>query len=139
MFLTEQDYVVVGEQALKVLKQSSDENRERAEAFAQEEIAGYLRGRYDVNAVFEAEDSERNQAIVMYMCDVALYHMVSWLPGRMGFDIREIRYKRAIEWLKDVQAGKTMPDIPTVTGPNGEEDINNPIRFNAGERNNYSW
>lgn len=139
MFLTQDDYVVVGDSALKVLQQSSDENRGKAEGFAQEEISGYLRSRYDVEKVFSAIGEDRNQVIVMYMCDIALYHMVSWLPNRMGWDVREARYKRAIEWLTGVQAGKITPAIPTITGPDGEEDYNNPIRYNAGERNKYSW
>ncbi|MDR3140432.1 MAG: DUF1320 domain-containing protein [Tannerellaceae bacterium] len=139
MFLTRDDYIVVGDSALKVLQQSSDENRGRAEDFAREEISGYLRSRYDVGNVFSVTGDERNPVIVMYMCDIALYHMVSWLPQRMGWEIREIRYKRAIEWLKDVQAGKTSPDILTITGPDGEEDYNNPVRYNPGERNRYNW
>lgn len=139
MFLTRDDYVVVGDSALKVLQQSSDENRTKAEGFAREEISGYLRSRYDVGKVFSAIGDDRNESIVMYMCDIALYHMVSWLPSRMGFELRETRYKRAMEWLKDVQAGKTSPDIPTITGPDGEEDYNNPIRYNPGERNRYNW
>ena len=48
MFVTEEDYrVVIGDTALKVISQVSTENRANAEAEAQEEIAGYLRPKYD--------------------------------------------------------------------------------------------
>ena len=40
MFITDQDYkVVIGDNALRVVSQTSEENRANAEAEAQEEIA----------------------------------------------------------------------------------------------------
>ena len=73
MFITEEDYrVVVGENALKIISQVSAENRNNAEAQAQEEIASYLRPKYDCKAVFAAEGEHRNRLIVMFTCDIAL-------------------------------------------------------------------
>lgn len=118
-FVTEDDYIVVGSEALKIIQQSKAENRNRAELAAREEISGYLRERYDVARIFAAKDIGRNMQIVLYYCDIALYHMVCWLPGRAGLEIREKRYKQATEWLEKVQSGKTMPDLPTLTGPAG--------------------
>lgn len=140
MFITDEDYkVMVGEKSFEVINQSSEENRQRAEKMAIEEIKGYLRPRYDVEAVFEAEGEARNDQIVMRVCDVALYHMVSWLPNKMGYEIREIRYKMAIDYLDKVQKGTVTPDLPTIKGENGEEDIYNPIRFGSGKANRYDW
>ena len=52
MFITEEDYrVVIGENALKVVSQASQEIRDNAELEACEEIAGYLRPKYDTEAV----------------------------------------------------------------------------------------
>lgn len=138
-FVNEEDYVTVGADALKVLQQSSPEKRALAERAAQEEISGYLRGRYDMERTFELTAEQRNSQLVMYYCDIALYHLVSWLPSRMGYEIREVRYKRAIEWLESVQRGGVMPDLPTPRGKNGEEDIYNPIRYGAGQKNRYDW
>ena len=74
MFITEEDYrVVVGENALKVISRTSAENRTNAEHEAQEEIASYLRPKYDCPAVFAAEGEKRNKLIVMFTCDIALY------------------------------------------------------------------
>lgn len=113
MFITEEDYkVVIGDTALKVISQVSAENRTNAEAEAREEISGYLRPKYDCEAVFTAEDDDRNRLVVMYTCDIALYHMSAAMPQKMGSEIREERYKRAIEWLEGVQAGKIIPDLP---------------------------
>ena len=67
MFITEEDYkVVIGDNALKVISQVSPENRTNAEAEAREEIAGYLRPKYDCTAIFSAQDEHRNRLIVMY-------------------------------------------------------------------------
>lgn len=139
MFVTEEDYIMVGADSLKVLQQSDPDKRRMAELSAQEEISSYLRSRYDVETTFAATAAERNSQIVMYYCDIALYHMSSWLPGRMGFEIREKRYETAMKWLDKVQAGKVIPALPTITGPAGEEDYNNPIRYGAGQKNNYDW
>lgn len=138
-FVTEDDYIVVGSDALKVIQQSDEGKRHLSEQAAQEEIGGYLRGRYDTKKIFASRDIERNMQIVLYFCDIALYHMVCWLPGRLGLEIREKRYKQAIEWLERVQAGKVVPELPTLTGPAGEEDYYNPIRYGAGQKNNYDW
>ena len=70
--------------------------------------------------MFSAEGDARNRLIVMYTCDIALYHMSASVPQKMGVEIREERYKRAIEWLKDVQAGIIIPDLPPAVDEDGE-------------------
>lgn len=120
MFITEEDYkVVIGDTTLKVISQVSAENRTNAEAEAREEISGYLRPKYDCEAVFTAEGDDRNRLVVMYTCDIALYHMSAAMPQKMGSEIREERYKRAIEWLEGVQAGKIIPDLPLAVDGDG--------------------
>lgn len=119
MFITDQDYkVVIGEQALKVISQVSENNRINAEQEAIEEISSYLRPKYDTNAVFTNID--RNSLIVMYACDIALYHMAASAPQKMGMEIRKERYERAIKWLEGVQAGKIVPDLPLATDQEGQ-------------------
>lgn len=120
MFITNQDYkVVIGEQALKVVSQVSQENRANAETEAVEEISGYLRPKYDTDAIFSATGTERNKLIVMYTCDIALYHMAASAPQKMGMEIRKERYERAVKWLEGVQAGKIVPDLPLATDDDG--------------------
>ena len=113
MFITEEDYkIVIGDAALKVISQTDEINRANAEAEAIEEISGYLRPKYDCVGIFTTEGEQRNRQLVMYVCDMALYHMVSAMPQRMGYEIRKERYDRAIKWLEGVQAGKIVPDLP---------------------------
>lgn len=121
MFITEEDYkVVIGDTALKVISQTDEANRNNAEAEAQEEISGYLRPKYDCEAIFSAEGNERSRQIVMYTCDIALYHMVSAMPQKMGSEIRKERYDRAIKWLEGVQAEKIIPDLPLAVNAEGK-------------------
>jgi phage gp36-like protein len=139
MFLTENDYIVASADSLNIFQQSTSQKREQAEKMAIEEIAGYLRSRYDTDLIFSATSDNRNDIIVMYTCDIALYHLVSWLPNKMGRDIRKERYDRAVKWLEEVQAGKVTPNLPTCTGENGENDVNNPIKWGSEKSNTYIW
>lgn len=139
MFLTKDDFKAVCDpQTLEVIDQTDDENLQRAISYAQEEVASYLRSRYNITQAYQAEQSDRNPQLVMILCDVALYHLVAWLPKRIGFDIREVRYNNAISWLKDVQAGKASPDLPLLTNEQGEE-IGNPVRYGGIEKSQYVW
>jgi phage gp36-like protein len=140
MFITDEDYITVaGKDSLKVLQQHDVKNLQRAEQAAIDEVKMYLNSRYDTDLIFSAEGNERSALIVMATVDIALYHLVSSAPSRMGYEIREIRYKRAIELLKDTQRGNVAADLPTKIGQDGEEDIYNPVRFNPGQKNNYDW
>jgi len=57
----------------------------------------------------------------------------------MGNEVREKRYKDALDYLKEIQAGRITPDIPTITGPSGEEDYHNPVRYGSATKNDYIW
>ncbi len=121
MFIEEYDYkVVVGDTALKIIAQANPDNLNVAEAEAIEEISGYLRPKYDCAKIFAAEGADRNRQVLMYACDIALYHLASSLPNRMGMDIRKERYDRAIEWLKGVQSGTVIPDLPLALDEDGQ-------------------
>ena len=139
MFLTEEDYIVASNTALSVLQQCSQDKRETAERMAIEALSGYLRSRHDVKKIFAATGNGRNSVVVLRTCDVALYHLSAWLPNKMGHEIRLERYELALKWLEGVQAGKITPDLPTVTGEDGEEDVNNPVKWGSGKSNTYIW
>lgn len=139
MFITDQDYqVVIGEQALKVVSQVSTENRANAETEAVEEIAGYLRPKYDTDAIFNTSGDDRNRLIVMYTCDIAIYHMAASVPQKMGMEIRKERYERAIKWLEGVQAGKIVPDLPLATDESGNP-TGIPFVYGSQKKLHHNW
>ena len=139
MFITDEDYkVVIGEQALKVVSQVSQENRANAETEAMEEIAGYLRPKYNTEAVFSAAGTDRNRLVVMYTCDIALYHMAASTPQKMGMEIRKERYERAVKWLEGVQAGKIVPDLPLAMDEYGEP-VGMPMVYGCQKKLKHNW
>ena len=139
MFITEEDYIQVGAEALKIMQQSSEDNRLAAEKRALARIASALRGRYDIEQAFAATGDGRDLELVGCAVDIALWHMAAALPQRMGSEVREERYKAALDYLKDIQAGRVAPDIPLLEGPDGEEDCNNPVRYGSEHKNQYIW
>ena len=159
-FITREDFkAVADDKTLNVINQADSANLDRAVGYAIDEISGYLRAMepsktgiqpYDIEAIFNTpsplscgeglgeRSDERNKQLVMYTCDVALYHLISWLPQKMGFEIRQIRYERAISWLEDVQAGKVILDVPLVSESENEND-QNPIRWGSWIKNKYDY
>ncbi|HRS18723.1 MAG TPA: DUF1320 family protein [Bacteroidales bacterium] len=139
-FLEITDYkAVADDKTLSVIHQQSTTNLQRAEKYAAEEVSSYLRSKYNMTQAFALTGDNRNQQLVMIMCDIALYHLISWLPLKMGFEIREIRYKRAIEWLESVQAGKASPELPPLIDSETGEDIGNPMKWGSMNKNKYDW
>lgn len=139
MFITDEDYkVVIGDQALKVVSQVSQENQANAETEAMEEIAGYLRPKYNTEAVFSAAGTDRNRLVVMYTCDIALYHMAASTPQKMGMEIRKERYERAVKWLEGVQAGKIVPDLPLAMDEYGEP-VGMPMVYGCQKKLKHNW
>ena len=140
MTLTESDYkVVIGENGYKAISQVSQENVHTAEREAQEEMAGYLRPKYDVNAIFSTEGNQRNSLIVMYLCDIALYHLSASLPQKMGSEIRKERYERAVKWLEGVQAGKIVPDLPISVNSEGYRADGATVTFKSNKKIHHDW
>ena len=139
MFITDEDYkIVIGDNALRIVSQVSAENRANAEKEAIEEISGYLRPKYDCPAIFSAEGDSRNSTVVMYACDIALYHMAASLPQKMGMEIRKERYERAIKWLEGVQAEKILPDLPLVVDENGEP-VGFLFKYSSQQKLKHNW
>lgn len=142
MFLTVDDYRVITSPAdLDIICQSSDEIRQQAERVAMEEIAGYVRSRYDIDSAFAQSDIARNPLLVQLTVCIALWWLGQWLPGMMGADMRQDLYDNAISRLKDIQAGKFTPDFPeyplssSPSSPSG----NNPMSYGSMKRNGWDW
>lgn len=70
-----------------------------------QEMRSYLSGRYDCNAIFSAEGSMRNQLVLMMAIDIAIYHIFCIHNPQKLSQIRQDRYDRAVEWLRQVNKG----------------------------------
>lgn len=142
MFLTEDDYRVVTCPAdLAIICQSSDEIRQMAERTAMEEVAGYVRTRYDIDTAYSKTDIQRNPLLVQLTVSIALWWLGQWLPGMMGGEMRQTLYDNAISRLKDIQKGKFTPDLPEYPD-GGDPDSGwggNPMRYGSMKKNGYDW
>ena len=138
MYVTEDDYVVIGADALAILQKSETSRREVAERSAAEEITGYLGARYDMAAEFAKNDIHRNTKVVMVFCDLALYDLVCSLPQRMGYEIRKQRRDDAVKWLE--AAKRQTLNLPTYTSGDGKEtDTGNPIKWGSMDKMTNDW
>ncbi len=138
MYVTEDDYVVIGTEALTILQKSDASRREVAERSAAEEITGYLGARYDMQAEFTRTDMERNTKVVLVFCDLALYDLVCSLPQRMGYEIRKQRRDDAIKWLE--AAKRQNLNLPTYQSEDGrQKDEGNPIKWGSMNKMKNDW
>lgn len=138
MYVTENDYVVIGADALTILQKSDASRREVAERSAAEEITGYLGARYDMQAEFARTDMERNSKVVLVFCDLVLYDLICSLPQRMGYEIRKQRKDDAIKWLD--AAKRQNLNLPTYLSEDGRQtDEGNPIKWGSMQKMTNDW
>ena len=76
----------------------------------------------------------RDQQLVMYMIDIALYHVHSRIAPRNIPELRVKRYDDAIAWLKMAARGEITAQIPLIQPKQG-----NRIRFGGCIRNINSY
>lgn len=139
MFLTVEDYRSVCDDFEFEQITHSPETREAAETAAMEQIASYLRSRYDIERAFTQQGECRNAMLVQCAVNIALWLMVHRLPQSMGHERRECLYNDAVKWLRDVQASKASPDLPLYISSDGSTDTHNPIRSGCMPPNRYDY
>lgn len=139
-FLTLEDYRSVCDDYEFDVISGNSEARAAAEVAAMEQVASYLRHRYDIARQFAASGSDRNPMLVQCCVNISLWLMVHRLPQNMGHERRECLYNDAIKWLRDIQAGKASPDLPTYENEDGSDtDARNPIRSGGMAPQRYDW
>lgn len=110
-FINPEDYdASIHGEILSRLTRDDDAIVEICEDRAIAEMRGYLSARYDVDAIFSAEGSARNQLILMMAIDIAVYHLHSIHNPQKMSQTRKDRYERAVEWLKQVAGFKITID-----------------------------
>lgn len=136
-FLTDTDYEVqIRNWVKQIITQSKIDVLHQAELAAQAEMESYLRQRYDVPKIFSEVEGNRNALIVLYMVDIAVYHLHSNISSDNVPEIRIIRYNAAKDWLKAVAKGDISPDLPEKPEEEeGEENTGNQtIEFGSNKK-----
>ena len=140
MFLTTEDYRVVCSVAdLDIITQSDEDIRRSAERVAMDEVAGYVRSRYDIDKAFAAEGEERSAMLVQITVSIALYYLSKWLPQYMGNDVRLELYDNAIARLKDIQKGAFSPDLPRYAVDDEEAAGAQPMIYGSMTKSSYDY
>lgn len=140
-FLTEKDYQVQIRTWIKNFISNNDtEILELAEQSAQEEMETYLNNRYDVGKIFDLEQpkEKRSQLVVMYMVDIAVYHMHTNVTPSDIPEIRQLRYDNAMRWLNKVNKGELNPLLPLLTTDGENENNDDSLLFQGSSNQPYS-
>ncbi len=136
-FLIDTDYEVqIRNWVKQIITQYKTDVLHKAELAAQAEMESYLRQRYDVAQIFSATEGNRNALIILYMVDIALYHLHSNISSDNVPEIRVIRYNSAKDWLKSVSKGDISPDLPEKTDEGGQAEGtgNQVIEFGSNQK-----
>lgn len=161
MFLTADDYgLQIRTEIRDLVTDGSSTLLEMAGLTAQTEMESYLRGRYDVDAIFTAPNAvvgvpatgttaavaakpdQRNRQVVMYLVDMALYHLHSRQNPRNVPQIRQDRYDHAISWLRMARKGELSVGLPELPDTNADGSPNTDTILPRGsslpkQRNTY--
>jgi len=96
------------------------------------EAKGYL-GDYNTDTIFGATGTNRNALLLIFVKDIAVWHLINLSNPGIDFDLRQKRYDAAIAWLKGVQKGNITPDLTkneiTETNPGSISYGSNPKRI----------
>lgn len=135
IFLTKDDLLtLIDLHTLDTVTGDDDTLLDKMETRAIEEMAAYLNARYDTDLIFDPTE-DRNGLIVMYLCDIMLYHLHSRIAPDNIPELRKDRYQDARDWLEKAADGFTAPILPTK-----EEPSTMPIRFgNSAPKTNQFY
>jgi phage gp36-like protein len=75
------------------------------------EAKSYL-GDYNTESIFGASGTSRHALLLIFVKDIAVWHLINLSNPGIDFDMRQKRYDAAIAWLKGVQKGNITPDLP---------------------------
>lgn len=116
---------------------------------ATDEVKSYLRqngrkdwqdGRpkYDVDAVFSKEGTERNALLLEITKNIAIWYLIRLCNVDMMFENIKDRYDRAVEWLKKVNKGDITLDLPLLAVDDTAIDANASQPFRFGSRTKFN-
>jgi len=103
---------------VEVISRGDDTLMAAAIDAAQAEAKGYLTA-YDIVMEFEKTGENRNALLVIFLKDIAVWHFLNLCNAGTDLQLRQDRYERAIDWLKSVQKGSVVPDLPALEKPTG--------------------
>jgi len=96
---------------LNIVNDLSEDNYkllDQLELYSYSEIDANIGFKFDTDAGLRSN----NQFLKMILIDILIYHFECRISHTSIDIIREERYKKATDWLRDVAIGKIVPNIP---------------------------
>ncbi len=122
------------EEVMEEIDRQDDSKLTTAIAAAISEMRGYL-SFYDVPVILATTGTAREPILLLYTKDIAVWHFIQLANPNVDMELRKIRYDRAIQWLKDVQKGIIVPNLPILT--NADETMQTgKIKFGSNKQRN---
>jgi phage gp36-like protein len=91
-------------------------------------------GQLPTNTTYFTKSDNRDQQMVLYLCDIVLFHLHTRIAPRNIPELRIKRYESAIEWLRMCAEGSVTPNLPLIKPKQG-----NRIRFGGNVRQINSY
>ncbi|WP_283127289.1 DUF1320 domain-containing protein [Bacteroides clarus] len=108
------------EEDMDVISHGDDAAMMSAIDAAIEEVQGYLT-KYDTGKIFAARGKERNPILLLFVKDIAAWHFCNICNAGVDIGMREKRYDRAIEWLRNNQ-NRQNPNLPAAPERPGRQE-----------------
>jgi phage gp36-like protein len=122
------------EEVMEEIDRQDDSKLTTAIAAAISEMRGYL-SFYDVPVILATTGTNREPILLLYTKDIAVWHFIQLANPNVDMELRKVRYDRAIQWLKDVQKGIIVPNLPILT--NADETVQTgKIKFGSNKQRN---
>ena len=93
------------------------------------EMKGYLAA-YDTTTIFGQTGTDRNALVLLFLKDIVVWHIITLCAPDLEYKLREERYKRAVQWLRDVQSRKNLPGLPVIT--TGDSAVSGTVTHSGG-------
>jgi phage gp36-like protein len=103
-----------------------------AVAAAISEASGYLNNRYDTTNIFNKTGTNRNAFLVLKLCDMAIYHVLTINNPESMTELRKDRYDYAITVFEKINKMElNIPDLPIPS-----DDSKSQVFYGSNERRN---
>jgi len=137
-FITEEDLIsAIREEELNQLIREDAAASAFAIDAAIEEMKPYLQKYYNVDTIFAQTGDNRNKLLMNFAIDIAIYILISVaLPGQ-DLEDRRARYKRAIDWLKQISKGEITANLPRTDTPENSPNNRGFIGVHTKRENYY--
>ena len=109
------------QEVITAIERGTDGILEKSIKAAELQAKGYL-SRYDIAALFAAVDPDRDEMLLMYLKDLAIWHFIVLANPSVNIDFHEMRYDQALKELGKIQSGKVVPFgwLPATTPEGGD-------------------